>query len=58
MIVWRYTLGGKVKHLMPDPDAKTSACGMTLWSYPWWLDTPETVEWLPECRSCVRRGPR
>jgi hypothetical protein len=60
---WRYTPGGKVKHALPDLTSRVAVCGHSVWSYPGWLgsgsqDEERTVERLPECRNCVRRGLR
>lgn len=63
MTVWRYTHGGKVRHALTVSTNAVAVCGLSVWSSQWWLGTGsqteyETVEGLPECRNCVRRGRR
>lgn len=63
MTEWRYTSDGKVKHALTASTSAVAVCGHSVWSAQWWLGTGsptehETVEALPECRNCVRRGAR
>lgn len=59
--VWRYVLGGAVRHRLLEPDALAAVCGLEPWGGRWLgggdtVVEAVTVHGLPDCRNCVRRA--
>lgn len=59
--VWRYVVGGAVRHRLSDPGAAAAVCGIESWGARWLGGGSTLVELaqlqgLPDCRNCVRRA--
>lgn len=62
-MIWRYILGGKVRHALTRPEDVRAICGFSILSSYWWYGTGSQREYdtcaaLPPCSRCVARGAR